>query len=635
MVRNNPTIATEINEAVIEKLRGEPLALILGDSAPEGAAAQNTPKSKKDFIANMVFATKILPSDILKVATLNPGESKYIASSQIPDFYRGDDSQATPESNKPWYNLQGGAYVIPLFNENANGREGIYNSYAFSRGTPLEGDGKIQKTRNGWWYVTAAVGWSGINPISAQNKVPFRTIKDELDQYVRGKMDSKKTRSTTICGPGQEQKSGTCCLYHRNPYYDAISGVTYSAGDFYKCTCTKCYKCIEIADKLEMDYMFNLFAGSTGTTGGTGGDCVGCDEENFPINCGPCKCTINAKNDWDAILNDSHLSNNSTARKNAILAKNHTANAGGVIMSLKPSFEYKMKNSSTRRVSDSWLNKEKVIPLTGANSKRAAKILLATEGNEKKQHVVGIKIIDPGSGYDTTPTIDKSILNDMVPGLEASDFRITGPLPNFHYELPTIVGSVIPYIKKIIPVKNIANNTSVRKLNSWSIGTLKTSDGVKVFSDANHTTNEIGLNIKLTAVALSTIDSEGVKSLVNNNFVLTGTSNYISINSAVLQDGSSSQIDMEIKARGQTEKDIINSAFRDDNGNVYTFIDIQIPTDPNTRSPINYEKTTIYTVQQTPDIDLTGAFLPNKPVSADARTILFEANLGSWPGRGV
>ena len=209
------------------------------------------------------------------------------------------------------------------------GQDGILNrtdsmGSMLTKGALSDTTGAIASV-DGFQYC-AIMALDGIDELSSKYmQVPIYT--DEWKKF--NGTTSVTTKATNICGAGNKGKTGNCCLYRSESGYDDVAGVTYDAGDFYKCICSKCYRCLEIAELLDMQYQFHKF-----TNGVTGPECL-CDSETFPTDCGPCSCTV----DWDkdsiysSIISGSNVAKTSAISKSALISQHHQTNYSGSILS--------------------------------------------------------------------------------------------------------------------------------------------------------------------------------------------------------------------------------------------------------------------------------------------------------------
>jgi len=583
----------------------EGLCLILGRSSEESTGVQNTvqntSKSVNDLKNTMGFAQKVTYSNIYRVAAVQKGTSKFVKSDDRPTAYRPDGTSVVSQQSGKAYALDPEGYVhLIMGNTNVNWRDDLYDTMNFAKGLPsYQGDG-IHTTESGWVYATLYKAFDGVTDEASSSWFPVRNWKDEWEK--RGlTVKDEKSQATRICGSGNEQTTGTCCLYYKDNYYDSVAGVTWGAGDYYKCVCAKCYHCLQMAKSLDMDYVFNKFTGN-GPTGGTGENCLDCGLDNYPSNCGPCPCTIGTYSKFDVLLNDRHVSPRSLSKTNAKIGKDWNSNlAGSVVVSCN----LDMVDHTKRKISGSFWGKKKELILKGPQLEGVTEktiYSLVTEVHESNEYVVGINLISTGR-YTNMPKFPEEQLIAMVPGLSAKDFRMVR-LPDFSElsEVAEVLGDTRIQIKITVELSTVAAITNIKNFNLYGIGVLKDVKDTPFFTNQNNNSTSKRLTYRHKNVtssgglALTTyaeyLEAQGKKK--NKQFQSTGGQN---INIANAHATSISTVDLEIYV-GNNEEIITDFSFVDDDNRTFTADNTGWlkPTSPATGEMLDPQKTEIFHV---------------------------------------
>jgi hypothetical protein len=581
MTVNKSPFTNELTNLNITALRNmEGLSLVFGNSST--STTQNSPQSKIDFSGSMAYAQKLSYDDFKAVARIPDGTNKYITASTYPGFFRGDDSYAI-QNNKSWFASRDGWLYLILGNSKLNWREAHYPTQNFMNGLPTPQE-EIQTTANGWEVITVASLWDGIDSVS-KKWMSVRNIDNEYEEFIEKSSSTKINQASSICGAGDEQRTGTCCLYYKTPSYDSVAGVTYAIGDFYQCSCTKCYKCIEQAKLLDKHYVFNKFTGGIGLTAGTGEKCSDCDGENYPNDCGPCVCSIDIADKSDAILSEFDLPTRGTPKQNAKFAKAWKNNLKGKIyVSLTPEFE--TLSTEQRKISSAYRGVEKKLTLNG-NCTTPAHIILATEGNkENEEYIVGLTVLDYGSGYDVAPKIDFNALQLICPNAKEEHFRITY-LPDMHKNIGDLVGGIQTMIKTEVLLKNITDATHITSFTNYGIVLLKGEDDAPFWQNTNSISATTGLTIKnkYTNVSFTTSD---VDNKVKESFDFNGKYGTVANARTDLEDN---KLILEIFRANSS--DTFNKDFTDGAGKVWIFSSGETPSVSTSGSKLAPEKTDV------------------------------------------
>lgn len=308
-------------------LKNQNLSLVLGRS--NSGIINNSPEGNNDIGDNGMFAQKITRDDIKTCIQFGTTETKYWTSGLAPHCYYSDGT-----SNGQYLFVSDGILFMVV------GMSGIQNRIdkigsILTRNKPTRIDGGIETVDGISWMAINSVPDSFDQMSSRYQQIaPFEDLLENVNSTT-----SLSTKAMNICGAGNELKTGNCCLYYSESGYDPIAGITYASGQFYKCLCSKCYRCVEMAEALNMKYVFHKFLGGTGTTGGTGATgpaCKGCDsEDNTADDCGPCGCTIdwNENSYYTNVISDNNVTSTSSLGRNATIINHHQEHLSGSVLS--------------------------------------------------------------------------------------------------------------------------------------------------------------------------------------------------------------------------------------------------------------------------------------------------------------
>ena len=551
-LENKPPILSQTEP--LNKLREmQGLSLILG-RVEDSSTVQNTSESINNFKNSMAYAKTLIWNDFSRVATVQPGQRKYVSSDDRPTAYRPDGTSVVSQQSGKSYALGGDGYLhLILGNSNLNWREDLYDSENFAKGIPsYRGDG-IHTTSSGWTYVTVGKMFDGVdehggswfpitNYIDAWNDLKGLNLKDE------------KAQATRICGSTNEQTTGTCCLYYKENHYDAVAGTTQAAGDFFKCIDSKCYECLKIARNSDMDYLFTRFTG-TGPTGGTGERCQDCDLDNYPSNCGPCPCTLGTYNKFDVLLTDQSLPEKGIAKTNARIGKDWNDNLNGTVI---VHCNLDMVDYSKREINTSYWGKDKTLEFEGPQIDTSTKTIyrLATEVIDNKEYVIGITLVSTGS-YTSLPEFPENKLIEMVPKLDKSYFRMV-MLPDFSKlsEVSELVGGTNVQINTTINVKDIVDKTSISNFNVYGLAVPKTTKDEAYFTKNNNleTTSRLTYRNKEVNKTLGLTISQGLQNEKESN--KKNTQINVKNNKVLIANSKSNtatQVDLELYAGNEVD----------------------------------------------------------------------------------
>lgn len=120
-----------------------------------------------------------------------------------------------------------------------------------SRYTPSHTNG-LQTYEDGYtWYALFLIDPAKLDLITTA-KIPVMSIDDFTTEITSTSLTQKYSQT---CGAGYTAM-GTCCLYNKQSYRDSI-GITYDKGSLsYVKLATNCYRCTELAQKLNCEYVF-------------------------------------------------------------------------------------------------------------------------------------------------------------------------------------------------------------------------------------------------------------------------------------------------------------------------------------------------------------------------------------------
>lgn len=572
ILKDKPPILSQTEPlAQLREMQG--LSLILG-RVSESDTIQNSSESINNFKNSMVYARSLTWGDFSRVAAVQPGERKFTSSAERPTAYRPDGTSVVSQQSGKSYALDGAGYLhLILGNSNLNWREDLYDSENFAKGIPSYKGNGMHTTSSGWEYFTIGKMFDGVTDEAGAKWFPITNYMDQWTELKGLNLKNEKAQATRICGSSNEQTTGTCCLYYKENYYDAVAGVTWSAGDYYKCTCAKCYQCLHMARKLNMDYMFTKFTG-TGPTGGTGDRCQDCDLDNYPTDCGPCPCTIGNYDKFDVILNDKYLPEKGLAKTNARIAKNWNHDLKGTVI---VHCNLNLLDYTKREINASYWGADKILEFDGQQEPgKTTKTVyrLATEVINNKEYIIGLTLETTGA-YTSMPEFPEDKLINMVPGLNKSHFRMV-MLPDFSKlsEVSELVGGTRVQVNTTINISDIVDKTNISNFNVYGFGVLKTQKDEPYFVNTTNLSTSSRLTYRnknvdksggtIYASLAEAIEAEKKKS--NNQIKTTSGINTSISNSKAI---NTSKTDIEIYAGNKTDftKDFV---YVDSGGSTWT-----------------------------------------------------------------
>ena len=481
------TLGKQNNNAPIVKsgLEAMNLAFCLGRSNSENVIVEGSSESINDSANNLTFAQRILPENILTVMQVPSSHSKYWVSGIAPHQYFSDGT-----SSGQFLFVQNGILFMIVGHPGTNNRTDTMGSQ-LSNSTLTRIDGGIGEI-DGMQYMAINALPRAFDTLSSKY-VEVTLFQNELNKL--NASTSLSTQAKNVCGAGNELRTGNCCLYYNEAGHDPIAGVTHDVGDFYKCLCSKCYRCMEIAEALDMKYVFHKFLGGTGTTGGTGATgpgCLGCDAEDFPTDCGPCGCTIdwNQTSYYTSVIDNPNVSATSSAGRNAAILKYQADNLSGSILSANVDLknltwgQRTLASAYESRVKDGTL----YLPLQAGAIKTEAVIEISTVYDSIKGRYVIDGIKSPkinGSGY-TSAIIDEYTWGTYFPDWPSNDinnrFKINiTPLGGVASNLERVI-ELSTLIDVVISSKNISDTFEMIEFDHYAIAVLKDENGSNVYS---------------------------------------------------------------------------------------------------------------------------------------------------------
>ena len=551
-LKDKPPILSQ-TEPLMHLRNMQGLSLVLG-RVSHSDTIQNSSESINNFKNSMVYAKLLTWGDINRVAPVQPGERKFASSDDRPTAYRPDDVPIVEQqSGKSTVLGNDGSVYLILGNSHLNWCENLYNQENFAKGLPSAGPG-IRTSPTGWVYARIYKAFDGVNDEAGTNWFPVTNYMDYWKELKELNFKGDKAQATRICGSANEQTTGTCCLYYKENYYDSVAGVTWSAGDYYKCVCAKCYHCLEMARSLDMGYVFTKFAGN-GPTGGTGENCLDCGLDNYPSNCGPCPCTIGTYDKFDVLLNDPSLPEHGLAKTNARIGANWNRDLVGTVL---VHCNLDMVDYTKLEISTAYWGKDKLLEFVGPQApgkttKTVCRFTTETRG-DGKEYMTGLTLVTTGQ-YTAMPAFPEEELIKMVPGIDATKFRMV-MLPDMSQlsEVCEVVGPTRTQISTTIRLADIERKTNISNFNVYALAVPKTTNGEPYFDSKTNLSTSSRLTYRhkgvnktvdmssITSQAEAEIQEKGKK---NTQISTTNTGNAIIANSKVVNP---TKVDLEMYA---------------------------------------------------------------------------------------
>ena len=481
-----------ISRSIRDSLRSEELALVLGKTTK---TPDRSIDNQEEMMSASSAAFKIDPRNIREAIRVPRGVSPAVfkmGSTKMVGTYTSQTLGNPDENSWPLFYGTGqhGNILFLILGKTMNNRRELETDPIVINEKLTDVSGNIATTQDGniMYCAVQKVSDDWVTNYKT-HYIPYFDVNSSLkekEQY----HTSNKSKATAICSAGNEQRCGTCCLYHSTGVYDSVAGVTFSSGDLYKCVESKCYQCIELANSLGMRYVFNKWlTGGTGTTGGTGGRCLSCDSTNFPQDCGPCPCSIdwNETSYYEKILNDTNVSSELSQWKNAHYEKNGKLKYGNGSVS-RVSIDLSGYTKDQRRTSSVWKNREKFVPfvadVASDGTEPVIQILTYKDGNGD-EYIDGIAHpLNHGNGLGDM-RINEDIWLDMFPNIPISNLRID-VIPN---------GGFTSNLNSIFDTGSLLSMTISKDdiINTGSIQTNFNVVSVQILKDINNNNALSGL----------------------------------------------------------------------------------------------------------------------------------------------
>lgn len=175
------------------------------------------------------------------------------------------------DTNILFFNPTNNIAYLCVSDNQLNRSDSTIRGRKISRYAPSHSNG-IKTYEDGYtWYALFIVDPGKIDLITS-SKIPVMSIDDFSTDITNTSLVQKYSQT---CGSGYTG-IGTCCLYNKDSYKDGL-GITYDKGSLsYVKVTTECYKCNELAQILNCEYIFK--SGITSFS-------------PYPT-CAPCDCSI-------------------------------------------------------------------------------------------------------------------------------------------------------------------------------------------------------------------------------------------------------------------------------------------------------------------------------------------------------
>ena len=605
-----------LNDQIARELITGNYFVLLGNSNinTNVSGNQNTVDSYNEVAANSIVAKKIKNSDIKRGVRVPTGvDGRWILNKTKPSPY-SSGGQIFGESNWPLYVYEGIVYLI-LGNDTIYDR--IDYDFPSARNPLTVNDGSIAKNADGFRYVAVAAIPDREIFETGKNFIPFRTAKEEYD-YIKNSSDTTiKNKTINICGAGNENRPGTCCLYYREGEYNPVMGISHAVGEYSHCLETTCEECVRIAGRMSMDLSFNRWSiDSSSPTGFSGPRC------NLPTidtstDCGPCSCDNGTTTTIHIDEPLEKFSSNTSSYKNSRIAKKIKKYAGG-IASVRCDLSNLTRDQ--RKLSSSYTGSLNKLPMIsyGGGSKADIDIIVEKDSNQN-EYILGFKVNNTGSGYGSVQ-VDTESLSSILPNLSTTEMnkRIyinVIPSVGFHEGLPEIF-NISTLLEMELKNDEISSITNAIDFDFWGIGTGNDENGTPIFSGvAPEEESSISLTTTITARKVGTI------SLTASD--LSSVSSSSTFSSKTSSTSSSSAIKKKDKivstksiATGTIQSEIatknidsysVGSVLQDSDDNDWTVLTKTDITSPTTGDKVDLDSITInhrvptnITIQQSP-----------------------------------
>ena len=481
-----------ITNAIYENLLSKKVALVLGN---DNKTSTNSVDTNSKGLISSSTAFKFTQDDFKRVVKVPPGLDKvWKADKTKPGVYSSRTYGTQNKENWPVY-IQNG-YLFMILSNHQNNR------------TDLAGENIPRHS------LTDTTGNIASTPDRQFSYVCIQKMPDRMSDYNRNYIEiisptdqMKRVHTYTTfgtevsrkCGPGNQNVSGSCCIYNSAFEYDSITGATSDIGDLYGCFETKCYKCIELSNKLGMEYIFHAWAGITATAEEK---CLSGDSETS-TECGPCACSIDltSKSYYSDILDDKDISSSVSSYQNAKFEKASQEELSGGIASVW--VDLSGYTEEQRRISVAYKDVADLkVPLRGSPVKEATIRINTVVDSSGNRMLVGFSHPDEhGYGY-VSAEIDSSEWNNMFPSINANKITIEIiPIGGFLSNLDKIFNSGM-LISKVIKRDDITSTGTIQDtFNQWSIQEIFDENKMNVFSNY---TDAQSRNINLSPVIEAT-----------------------------------------------------------------------------------------------------------------------------------
>ena len=542
---------------------------------------ENRIDDANQILQNTVFVSRILPSDVSLVA-------RRVEWNRGDVFWRWSSAgQGVGERNTYALNKTNNIIYLCVRGPNSfwrKDREGrsAVTSVPDSSVTKEYNDGSI-------WKPLCKIDQSKDFKFGG-TYLPFSDPETETSFSLVSPGISKYSSYNQQCPKGANE-TGTCCLYLKKGYYDEVAGISYSAGDFYHCECTKCYKCIDLSNKTNMDYRFTHH----GITGSTADSCIGCDQESFPTDCGNCACNIEPRN-FQNVLEESFQSTG-VFHNAGFMHKLISNDIGGEIISMFIDLSGLSKQQLLLSGNDTSAWNLNITSSTGNDAEW--KVVGYTEDGGKTYYASGLHKISGGSDY-----LDASVvnLNDIFTnGLDPSRLEINiTPISGIIYNLKEIFQDVKLQIVKIFRTNDIKNTIGTDVVSFDRAGIRKNitvADGYRTLGYGSN--SNLPIDIRTTAKITAVPNTVLTTSSNASSFQITSKGKLSSnLNMKNIKNNSDGSKTLEFSTSDITSLKDITTLEDTTNNITYTITDKNIQTDPVNNEDINLSTGSILSTKE-------------------------------------
>jgi len=438
---------------------------------------ENAQETYSDAVANSSIALRVEDSEIRTVVKAQSGNARWI-DGVVPGKWRSSGDNINGQHIFQHNDM---VFMVLGFDGNRRDLEGSIisrNPFTNISGLPaLSPDGIL------YCAINAS---SSLFNVGSRKYIDITLAQEEFVNKLESSA-SLSTRATNICGSGNEQAVGSCCLYHKEAGYDSVAGVTFDSGDFYKCDCTKCYKCIELADAFNMNYSF--IAG----TGGTGSGCVSCDSETFPTDCGPCGCTMDWNSDtspYRSVINNSNINAVSSTKRFANIVNTQNNLLSGSVITVD--IDLDGLDESARTLNSAYVSEKDAgtlkIPFIGSCSVEATvSPKMVQNGVTKDWMIAGIEMPTANGLNYTSCKIDEEEWLKRFPNIPVSRLEVNvSPIGGFGNCLASVLDLSL-VVSKIVKKSDITgiqsfNSSATQKFNFYTLASLFDSNNASIYA---------------------------------------------------------------------------------------------------------------------------------------------------------